>query len=79
MLVKKRLKEQCSPHCTSDVLELSPSPFPSFSRYCFLQKTEKTEFLSFFYKYCMHVLTAPLLAAHDRNSKGGPTTQSKAL
>uniref|UniRef100_A0A665X2I3 Serine/threonine-protein phosphatase 4 regulatory subunit 3 n=1 Tax=Echeneis naucrates TaxID=173247 RepID=A0A665X2I3_ECHNA len=24
-------------------------------------KTEKTEFLSFFYKYCMHVLTAPLL------------------
>ncbi|KAK1792806.1 hypothetical protein P4O66_012716 [Electrophorus voltai] len=25
-------------------------------------KTEKTEFLSFFYKYCMHVLTAPLLA-----------------
>uniref|UniRef100_A0A8C7YMQ2 Serine/threonine-protein phosphatase 4 regulatory subunit 3 n=1 Tax=Oryzias sinensis TaxID=183150 RepID=A0A8C7YMQ2_9TELE len=23
-------------------------------------KTEKTEFLSFFYKYCMHVLTAPL-------------------
>ncbi|XP_075902347.1 serine/threonine-protein phosphatase 4 regulatory subunit 3B isoform X2 [Nelusetta ayraudi] len=32
-------------------------------------KTEKTEFLSFFYKYCMHVLTAPLLAAHDRNSK----------
>uniref|UniRef100_A0A3Q4H4B4 Serine/threonine-protein phosphatase 4 regulatory subunit 3 n=1 Tax=Neolamprologus brichardi TaxID=32507 RepID=A0A3Q4H4B4_NEOBR len=35
-------------------------------------KTEKTEFLSFFYKYCMHVLTAPLLAntAHDKNSKG---------
>lgn len=34
-------------------------------------KTEKTEFLSFFYKYCMHVLTAPLLAntAHDKNSK----------
>nr|XP_006812197.1 PREDICTED: serine/threonine-protein phosphatase 4 regulatory subunit 3A isoform X4 [Saccoglossus kowalevskii] len=26
------------------------------------QKTEKTEFLSFFYKHCMHVLTAPLLA-----------------
>ncbi|KAK2896283.1 hypothetical protein Q8A67_010771 [Cirrhinus molitorella] len=25
-------------------------------------KTEKSEFLSFFYKYCMHVLTAPLLA-----------------
>uniref|UniRef100_A0A8C9VRK9 Serine/threonine-protein phosphatase 4 regulatory subunit 3 n=1 Tax=Scleropages formosus TaxID=113540 RepID=A0A8C9VRK9_SCLFO len=25
-------------------------------------KTEKTEFLSFFYKHCMHVLTAPLLA-----------------
>uniref|UniRef100_A0A3Q1EJN2 Serine/threonine-protein phosphatase 4 regulatory subunit 3 n=1 Tax=Acanthochromis polyacanthus TaxID=80966 RepID=A0A3Q1EJN2_9TELE len=35
-------------------------------------KTEKTEFLSFFYKYCMHVLTAPLLAntAHDKSSKG---------
>uniref|UniRef100_A0A8C3GBP3 Serine/threonine-protein phosphatase 4 regulatory subunit 3 n=1 Tax=Cyclopterus lumpus TaxID=8103 RepID=A0A8C3GBP3_CYCLU len=34
-------------------------------------KTEKTEFLSFFYKYCMHVLTAPLLAntAHEKNSK----------
>ncbi|XP_077352453.1 serine/threonine-protein phosphatase 4 regulatory subunit 3B [Festucalex cinctus] len=34
-------------------------------------KTEKTEFLSFFYKYCMQVLTAPLLAntAHDKNSK----------
>ncbi|CAF97067.1 unnamed protein product [Tetraodon nigroviridis] len=34
-------------------------------------KTEKTEFLSFFYKYCMHVLTAPLLAntAHDKNPK----------
>ncbi|XP_061600638.1 serine/threonine-protein phosphatase 4 regulatory subunit 3B isoform X1 [Cololabis saira] len=34
-------------------------------------KTEKTEFLSFFYKYCMHVLTAPLLAntSHDKNSK----------
>lgn len=26
------------------------------------QKTEKTEFLSFFYKHSMHVLTAPLLA-----------------
>uniref|UniRef100_A0A671QLD5 Serine/threonine-protein phosphatase 4 regulatory subunit 3 n=1 Tax=Sinocyclocheilus anshuiensis TaxID=1608454 RepID=A0A671QLD5_9TELE len=25
-------------------------------------KAEKSEFLSFFYKYCMHVLTAPLLA-----------------
>nr|XP_061794381.1 serine/threonine-protein phosphatase 4 regulatory subunit 3-A-like [Nerophis lumbriciformis] len=33
-------------------------------------RLEKTEFLSFFYKYCMHVLTAPLLAntAHDKNS-----------
>ncbi|XP_049592443.1 serine/threonine-protein phosphatase 4 regulatory subunit 3-A isoform X1 [Syngnathus scovelli] len=36
-----------------------------------INKTEKTEFLSFFYKYCMQVLTAPLLAntAHDKNSK----------
>uniref|UniRef100_W5NE63 Serine/threonine-protein phosphatase 4 regulatory subunit 3 n=1 Tax=Lepisosteus oculatus TaxID=7918 RepID=W5NE63_LEPOC len=34
-------------------------------------KTEKTEFLSFFYKYCMHVLTAPLLAntAEEKNVK----------
>ncbi|KAG9334184.1 hypothetical protein JZ751_008543 [Albula glossodonta] len=34
-------------------------------------KTEKTEFLSFFYKCCMHVLTAPLLAntAEEPNSK----------
>ena len=28
-----------------------------------LQKTEKTEFLSYFYKHCMHILVAPLLAA----------------
>nr|XP_033793807.1 serine/threonine-protein phosphatase 4 regulatory subunit 3B isoform X5 [Geotrypetes seraphini] len=27
-----------------------------------LQKTEKSEFLNFFYNHCMHVLTAPLLA-----------------
>uniref|UniRef100_A0A4W3JC72 SMEK homolog 1 n=1 Tax=Callorhinchus milii TaxID=7868 RepID=A0A4W3JC72_CALMI len=27
-----------------------------------VNKNEKTEFLSFFYKHCMHVLTAPLLA-----------------
>ncbi|XP_057703702.1 serine/threonine-protein phosphatase 4 regulatory subunit 3B [Corythoichthys intestinalis] len=35
-----------------------------------LAPNNKTEFLSFFYKYCMHVLTAPLLAntAHDKNS-----------
>uniref|UniRef100_A0A8C9YLS4 Serine/threonine-protein phosphatase 4 regulatory subunit 3 n=1 Tax=Sander lucioperca TaxID=283035 RepID=A0A8C9YLS4_SANLU len=41
-------------------------------------KTEKTEFLSFFYKYCMHVLTAPLLAntAHDKNSKGELGTEA---
>lgn len=42
-------------------------------------KTEKTEFLSFFYKYCMHVLTAPLLAntAHDKNSKDHPEGSAK--
>lgn len=42
------------------------------------QKTEKTEFLSFFYKYCMHVLTAPLLAntAHDKTSKGELSTST---
>ncbi|XP_078263083.1 serine/threonine-protein phosphatase 4 regulatory subunit 3 isoform X4 [Rhinoraja longicauda] len=35
-------------------------------------KTEKTEFLSFFYKHCMHVLTAPLLAntTEEKPSKG---------
>ncbi|XP_043930649.1 serine/threonine-protein phosphatase 4 regulatory subunit 3A [Protopterus annectens] len=34
-------------------------------------KTEKTEFLGFFYKHCMHVLTAPLLAntTEDQPSK----------
>ncbi|KAK6328616.1 serine/threonine-protein phosphatase 4 regulatory subunit 3 isoform X2 [Coregonus clupeaformis] len=34
-------------------------------------KTEKTEFLSFFYKYCMQVLTAPLLAStvDEKNCK----------
>uniref|UniRef100_A0A3Q2DZA7 Serine/threonine-protein phosphatase 4 regulatory subunit 3 n=1 Tax=Cyprinodon variegatus TaxID=28743 RepID=A0A3Q2DZA7_CYPVA len=45
-------------------------------------KTEKTEFLGFFYKYCMHVLTAPLLAntAHDKNSKDNfQTAQLLAL
>ncbi|XP_078001272.1 serine/threonine-protein phosphatase 4 regulatory subunit 3-like isoform X2 [Glandiceps talaboti] len=33
--------------------------------------TEKTEFLSFFYKHCMHVLTAPVLAntTEDKPSK----------
>lgn len=37
-----------------------------------LQKTEKTEFLSFFYKHCMHVLSAPLLAntTDETPSKG---------
>ncbi|XP_028845285.1 serine/threonine-protein phosphatase 4 regulatory subunit 3B isoform X1 [Denticeps clupeoides] len=37
-------------------------------------KTEKTEFLSFFYKYCMHVLTAPLLAntAEEPNERDSP-------
>ena len=28
---------------------------------------EKSEFLSFFYKHCMHVLTAPLFAATAEN------------
>uniref|UniRef100_A0A4W5PEK6 Serine/threonine-protein phosphatase 4 regulatory subunit 3 n=1 Tax=Hucho hucho TaxID=62062 RepID=A0A4W5PEK6_9TELE len=38
-------------------------------------KTEKTEFLSFFYKYCMQVLTAPLLAntVDEKKSKEGST------
>uniref|UniRef100_A0A8D2NTQ2 Serine/threonine-protein phosphatase 4 regulatory subunit 3-like central domain-containing protein n=1 Tax=Zosterops lateralis melanops TaxID=1220523 RepID=A0A8D2NTQ2_ZOSLA len=35
-------------------------------------KTEKSEFLNFFYNHCMHVLTAPLLAntAEDKCEKG---------
>nr|XP_060610582.1 serine/threonine-protein phosphatase 4 regulatory subunit 3B isoform X1 [Anolis sagrei ordinatus] len=34
-------------------------------------KTEKSEFLNFFYNHCMHVLTAPLLAntSEDKNDK----------
>ena len=36
------------------------------------QKTEITEFLGFFYKHSMHILTAPLFAntSEDRPSKG---------
>lgn len=44
-----------------------------FIKVCLIpQKTEKTEFLGFFYKHCMHVLTAPLLAntTEDKPSKG---------
>ncbi|NXC30583.1 P4R3B phosphatase, partial [Campylorhamphus procurvoides] len=35
-------------------------------------KTEKSEFLNFFYNHCMHVLTAPLLAntAEEKGDKG---------
>ncbi|ELR60918.1 Serine/threonine-protein phosphatase 4 regulatory subunit 3B [Bos mutus] len=35
-------------------------------------KTEKSEFLNFFYNHCMHVLTAPLLTntSEDRREKG---------
>uniref|UniRef100_A0A8C5APL2 SMEK homolog 1 n=1 Tax=Gadus morhua TaxID=8049 RepID=A0A8C5APL2_GADMO len=41
-------------------------------------KTEKTEFLSFFYKHCMHVLSAPLLAntTEEKPSKGQSSTSS---
>ncbi|NXX89162.1 P4R3B phosphatase, partial [Centropus bengalensis] len=39
-------------------------------------KTEKSEFLNFFYNHCMHVLTAPLLAntSEDKCEKGNATT-----
>ncbi|KAK6489493.1 serine/threonine-protein phosphatase 4 regulatory subunit 3 isoform X1 [Huso huso] len=42
-------------------------------------KTEKTEFLSFFYKYCMHVLTAPLLAntAEEKTGKDAVVGSNK--
>ncbi|NXW35905.1 P4R3B phosphatase, partial [Phaetusa simplex] len=38
-------------------------------------KTEKSEFLNFFYNHCMHVLTAPLLAntSEDKCEKGKVT------
>ncbi|KAF1466269.1 Serine/threonine-protein phosphatase 4 regulatory subunit 3B, partial [Eudyptes schlegeli] len=38
-------------------------------------KTEKSEFLNFFYNHCMHVLTAPLLAntSEDKCEKGNAT------
>ncbi|KAJ8291189.1 hypothetical protein GJAV_G00022420 [Gymnothorax javanicus] len=45
-------------------------------------KTEKSEFLSFFYKHCMHVLSAPLLAntTEDKPSKDDfQTSQLLAL
>ncbi|XP_036439036.1 serine/threonine-protein phosphatase 4 regulatory subunit 3-like isoform X1 [Colossoma macropomum] len=42
-------------------------------------KTEKTEFLSFFYKYCMHVLTAPLLANTAEERKDLPEGSTKGI
>lgn len=40
----------------------------------FGQKAEKSEFLTFFYKYCMHVLTAPLLANTAEEDQGETLT-----
>ena len=39
---------------------------------------EKSEFLSFFYKHCMHMMTAPLFAAtaEERPSKGNDSLHS---
>ncbi|NXT82701.1 P4R3B phosphatase, partial [Zapornia atra] len=39
-------------------------------------KTEKSEFLNFFYNHCMHVLTAPLLAntSEDKCDKGNASS-----
>nr|XP_032820913.1 serine/threonine-protein phosphatase 4 regulatory subunit 3A-like isoform X3 [Petromyzon marinus] len=42
-------------------------------------KTEKTEFLSFFYKHCMHVLTAPLLANTAEDKPGKDDFQTAQL
>uniref|UniRef100_A0A8C4N0N7 SMEK homolog 1, suppressor of mek1 (Dictyostelium) n=1 Tax=Eptatretus burgeri TaxID=7764 RepID=A0A8C4N0N7_EPTBU len=42
-------------------------------------KTEKTEFLSFFYKHCMHVLTAPLLANTTEDKPGKDDFQTGQL
>lgn len=45
------------------ILTLVSKMFRNDNLYFLLQKTEKTEFLSYFYKHCMHILVAPLLAA----------------
>uniref|UniRef100_K7G2X5 Protein phosphatase 4 regulatory subunit 3B n=1 Tax=Pelodiscus sinensis TaxID=13735 RepID=K7G2X5_PELSI len=44
-------------------------------------KTEKSEFLNFFYNHCMHVLTAPLLAntSEDKCEKDCPLSHLKYL
>ncbi|NWH82170.1 P4R3B phosphatase, partial [Piaya cayana] len=44
-------------------------------------KTEKSEFLNFFYNHCMHVLTAPLLAntSEDKCEKGNVATSFFSL
>ncbi|XP_016846212.1 serine/threonine-protein phosphatase 4 regulatory subunit 3B isoform X1 [Anolis carolinensis] len=43
-------------------------------------KTEKSEFLNFFYNHCMHVLTAPLLAntTEDKNDKDAVVGSNKS-
>ncbi|KAH0622871.1 hypothetical protein JD844_025657 [Phrynosoma platyrhinos] len=43
-------------------------------------KTEKSEFLNFFYNHCMHVLTAPLLAntSEDKNDKDAVLGSNKS-
>ncbi|XP_044285607.1 serine/threonine-protein phosphatase 4 regulatory subunit 3B isoform X2 [Varanus komodoensis] len=43
-------------------------------------KTEKSEFLNFFYNHCMHVLTAPLLAntSEDKNDKDAVVGNNKS-
>ncbi|KAF4802604.1 Serine/threonine-protein phosphatase 4 regulatory subunit 3 [Turdus rufiventris] len=44
------------------------------------QKTEKSEFLNFFYNHCMHVLTAPLLAntSEDKREKDAVVGSTKS-
>lgn len=58
--------------CVTVVIKSAVASLVCNSFFFPLQKTEKTEFLSFFYKYCMHVLTAPLLAntAEDSDARG---------
>ena len=58
----------------SSLVDLCQNPIQSMS--FFQQKMEKSEFLSFFYKHSMHVMTAPLFATtcDDRPSKGNPGT-----
>nr|DBA27032.1 TPA: hypothetical protein GDO54_011214 [Pyxicephalus adspersus] len=67
----------------SYLVEFSPSMVREFVMQEAQQsddKTEKSEFLNFFYNHCMQVLTAPLLAntSEDKPDKGDAAVTSKS-